>query len=186
MKILVIHGPNLNMLGKREPEYYGSETLLDINQQLIELAATANLEIETFQSNIEGELVSKIQEAGNLDQYGTARKRTSSRLRRTNDRSVLRVHEDHEDDENAEVEDCEQSQQMKGIILNAGAYTHTSIALRDAISSIKVPVIEVHLSNIHAREDFRHTSMIAAVCKGQISGFAAKSYILALKYFIDG
>ena len=144
MKILVIHGPNLNMLGKREPEYYGSETLLDINQQLIKLAATANLEIETFQSNIEGELVSKIQEAGNPDQ------------------------------------------QMKGIILNAGAYTHTSIALRDAISSIKVPVIEVHLSNIHAREDFRHTSMIAAVCKGQISGFAAKSYILALKYFIDG
>ncbi|MEB3316350.1 MAG: type II 3-dehydroquinate dehydratase [Candidatus Melainabacteria bacterium] len=151
MKILVIHGPNLNMLGKREPEYYGSETLLDINQQLIKLAATANLEIETFQSNIEGELVSKIQEAGN-----------------------------------AEGEDCEQFQQMKGIILNAGAYTHTSIALRDAISSIKVPVIEVHLSNIHAREDFRHTSMIAAVCKGQISGFAAKSYILALKYFIDG
>ena len=144
MKILVIHGPNLNMLGKREPEYYGSETLLDINQQLIELAATANLEIETFQSNIEGELVSKIQEAGNPDQ------------------------------------------QTQGIILNAGAYTHTSIALRDAISSIKVPVIEVHLSNIHAREDFRHTSMIAAVCKGQISGFAAKSYILALKYFIDG
>ncbi|MFM7457419.1 MAG: type II 3-dehydroquinate dehydratase [bacterium] len=151
MKILVIHGPNLNMLGKREPEHYGSETLLDINQQLIKLAATANLEIETFQSNIEGELVSKIQEAGK-----------------------------------AEVEDYEQSQQMKGIILNAGAYTHTSIALRDAISSIKVPVIEVHLSNIHAREDFRHTSMIAAVCKGQISGFAAKSYILALKYFIDG
>ena len=151
MKILVIHGPNLNMLGKREPEYYGSETLLDINQQLIELAATANLEIEIFQSNIEGELVSKIQEAGNV-----------------------------------KVEDCEQSQQTKGIILNAGAYTHTSIALRDAISSIKVPVIEVHLSNIHAREDFRHTSMIAAVCKGQISGFAAKSYILALKYFIDG
>jgi 3-dehydroquinate dehydratase-2 len=144
MKILVIHGPNLNMLGKREPEYYGSETLLDINQQLIKLAATANLEIETFQSNIEGELVSKIQEAGNPDQ------------------------------------------QTQGIILNAGAYTHTSIALRDAISSIKVPVIEVHLSNIHAREDFRHTSMIAAVCKGQISGFAAKSYILALKYFIDG
>ena len=144
MKILVIHGPNLNMLGKREPEYYGSETLLDINEQLIKLAATANLEIETFQSNIEGELVSKIQEAGNAEQ------------------------------------------QTKGIILNAGAYTHTSIALRDAISSIKVPVIEVHLSNIHAREDFRHTSMIAAVCKGQISGFAAKSYILALKYFIDG
>ena len=150
MKILVIHGPNLNMLGKREPEYYGSETLLDIDQQLIKLAATANFEIETFQSNIEGELVSKIQEAGNT-----------------------------------EIEDCEQSQQAKGIILNAGAYTHTSIALRDAISSIKVPVIEVHLSNIHAREDFRHTSMIAAVCKGQISGFAAKSYILALKYFID-
>lgn len=151
MKILVIHGPNLNMLGKREPEYYGSETLLDINQQLIKLAAEVNLEIETFQSNIEGELVSKIQKA-----------------------------------ENAEVEDGEQSQQMQGIILNAGAYTHTSIALRDAISSIKVPVIEVHLSNIHAREDFRHTSMIAAVCKGQISGFGAKSYILALKYFIDG
>jgi 3-dehydroquinate dehydratase-2 len=151
MKILVIHGPNLNMLGKREPEYYGSETLLDINQQLIKLAAKANLEIETFQSNIEGELVSKIQEAGN-----------------------------------AEIGVREQSQHIEGIILNAGAYTHTSIALRDAISSIKVPVIEVHLSNIHAREDFRHTSMIAAVCKGQISGFAAKSYILALKYFIDG
>lgn len=142
MKILVIHGPNLNMLGKREPEHYGSMSLDQINSSLTQLAEESNTDIETFQSNIEGEIVIKIHEALNLgDPY-------------------------------------------HGIILNAGAYTHTSIALRDAISCINVPVIEVHLSNIHAREEFRHKSLIAPVCKGQISGFGAESYRLALRYFL--
>lgn len=141
-KILIIHGPNLNLLGLREPELYGNLTLEEVNQQLFKLARETGFELEIYQSNHEGELVSKIQSTINSS--------------------------------------------VRGIILNAAAYTHTSIAIRDAISAIKVPVIEVHLSNIHAREEFRHKSMIAAVCKGQISGFGAQSYILALKYFIHG
>ncbi len=141
-KILVIHGPNLNMLGLREPELYGHLSLEEINQKLLETAKEAGFELEIYQSNHEGDLVSKIQS------------------------SI--------------------SSPVKGIILNAAAYTHSSIAIRDAIAAIKVPVIEVHLSNIHAREEFRHKSLIAAVCKGQISGFGAQSYILALKYFMHG
>ena len=141
MKILVIHGPNLNMLGKREPEHYGSVSMEAINQSLTELAQQFDVEIEAFQSNIEGEIVTKIQAA------------------------------------------LEQGKPYHGIILNAGAYTHTSIALRDAITCINVPVIEVHLSNIHAREEFRHKSLIAPVCKGQIAGLGAESYVLALRYF---
>jgi len=141
-KILVIHGPNLNMLGLREPELYGRLSLEEINQKLLETAKEAGFELEIYQSNHEGDLVSKIQS------------------------SI--------------------SSPVKGIILNAAAYTHSSIAIRDAIAAIKVPVIEVHLSNIHAREEFRHKSLIAAVCKGQISGFGAQSYILALKYFMHG
>jgi len=141
-KILVIHGPNLNMLGLREPELYGHLSLEEINQKLLETAKEACFELEIYQSNHEGDLVSKIQ-------------------------SCI-------------------SSPVKGIILNAAAYTHSSIAIRDAIAAIKVPVIEVHLSNIHAREEFRHKSLIAAVCKGQISGFGAQSYILALKYFMHG
>ena len=142
MKILVIHGPNLNMLGTREPVHYGSLSLSEINDSLKHYASLHNADIEAFQSNIEGEIVSKLHTALDVaDPY-------------------------------------------HGVILNAGAYTHTSIALRDAISAINVPVIEVHLSNIHAREEFRHKSLIAPVCIGQISGFGAKSYELALEYFL--
>jgi len=135
MKILFLNGPNLNLLGQREPEIYGRTTLADIEAKVREKAATLNLEIDFRQTNLEGELVSWIQEA----------------------RSKFNV-----------------------IVLNAAAYTHTSIALRDAIASANVPTIEIHLSNVHAREEFRHKSLIAAVCRGQITGFGAESYILAL------
>lgn len=137
MKILVINGPNLNMLGKREPEIYGSETLEDLEKLLNNEAKDLNCELEFCQSNHEGDIIDKIQQTD-----------------------------------------------AKGIILNAGAYTHTSIAIRDAISSVKTPVIEVHLSNIHSREEFRHKSMIAPVCIGQICGFKFDSYVLALKGLI--
>jgi len=134
-EILVLNGPNLNLLGTREPQIYGSTTLADIERCLKERAgARANVTLK--QSNHEGELVTWIQEAG---QTGTA------------------------------------------IILNAGAYTHTSIALRDAISSVKADVIEVHLSNVHAREEFRHFSYLTPVCRGVIAGFGALSYELALE-----
>ena len=135
MKILFLNGPNLNLLGQREPEIYGRTTLADIEAKVREKAATLNVEIDFRQTNLEGELVSWIQEA----------------------RSKFNV-----------------------IVLNAAAYTHTSIALRDAIASANVPTIEIHLSNVHAREEFRHKSLIAAVCRGQITGFGAESYILAL------
>ena len=134
-KIMVINGPNLNLLGKREPGIYGNTTLADIEKLIAEKAVELNVRCEFFQSNIEGEMISAIQNAGSCD----------------------------------------------GIILNAAAYTHTSVALRDAISAIKAPVVEVHLSNVYAREAFRHVSMTAAVCKGVITGFGAKSYILALE-----
>jgi 3-dehydroquinate dehydratase-2 len=136
-KIVVINGPNLNMLGEREPDKYGTVTLDEINARLAERAVSLGAEIEFFQSNIEGELVTAIQNASAAD----------------------------------------------GVILNAGAYAHYSIAIRDAITSIRTPVVEVHLSNIHAREDFRHVSVISAVCSGSIAGFGQESYLLALYSF---
>ena len=136
MKILFLNGPNLNLLGQREPEVYGRTTLADIETKVRERAAKFKVQVEFRQSNIEGELVTWIQEAkGKFDV----------------------------------------------IVLNAAAYTHTSVALRDAIAAVAVPTIEVHLSNIHAREEFRHTSLIAPVCRGQIAGFGINSYVLAVE-----
>lgn len=140
MKILVINGPNINMLGKREPEIYGLLTLEQINDELENFASSIGVEIETFQSNIEGEIVDKIQSAGL---------------------------------------DC------NGIVINPAAYTHTSVAIRDAISAVALPSVEVHLSNIHNREEFRKNSFIAPVCIGQIAGFGADSYKLGLKGLVD-
>jgi len=134
MKILVIHGPNLNLLGKREPEVYGCTTLDEINQQICELSKDLGIEAETFQSNSEGEIVDAIQ------------KKTYNLL-----------------------------------IINPAAYTHTSVAIRDAISAVGRPAIEVHISNIHKREDFRKTSYIAGVATGQISGLGAEGYLLAVR-----
>lgn len=134
--LLVIHGPNLNMLGKREPEIYGTTTLADINTDLKEKGAHLGLAVDTFQSNHEGALVEKIQNA-----LGT----------------------------------------VDGIIINPAAYTHTSVALRDAVLLIDAPVVEVHLSNIYKRETFRHTSMLAGVVTGQISGLGVMGYTLALE-----
>ena len=136
MKVLFLNGPNLNLLGTREPEVYGRTTLAGIEAKVRERAAQLKVAIDFRQSNQEGELVGWIQDAkGKFDV----------------------------------------------IVINAAAYTHTSVALRDAISAVGVPSIEIHLSNIHAREEFRHKSLIAPVCKGQISGFGEKSYILALE-----
>ncbi|MCH7960380.1 MAG: type II 3-dehydroquinate dehydratase [Candidatus Hydrogenedentes bacterium] len=135
MKILVIHGPNLNMLGTREPEVYGKATLESINTMLEKESAQHDIELKTYQSNAEGELVTAIQDASNW----------------------------------ADV-----------LIINPAAYTHTSVALRDAIAATGVPTIEVHLSNIYAREDFRHQSFVAPVAVGQITGFGVDSYRLAL------
>jgi 3-dehydroquinate dehydratase II len=136
MNILFLNGPNLNLLGQRQPEIYGRTTLADIEAKLRELATKAGVTMDFRQSNHEGELVTWIQQAQG---------------------------------------------KFSVIVLNAAAYTHTSIALRDAISAVAVPTIEVHLSNIHAREEFRHRSLIAAVCKGQIAGFGEYSYTLALQ-----
>ncbi len=135
MKILVIHGPNLNLLGTRETEVYGEQTLDDIDALLTAEAKKHGAEVRTTQSNSEGALVDAVQEARNW---------------------------------------------ADAIIINAGAYTHTSIALRDAVAAVELPVIEVHLSNVHAREDFRHHSYIAPLSVGQIVGFGADSYRLAL------
>jgi 3-dehydroquinate dehydratase-2 len=135
LSIQVIHGPNLNMLGLREPEIYGRQTLETVNQQLAQQAQTLRVAINMFQSNSEGALVDCIQ--------GTF-------------------------------------QQQDGILINPGAYTHTSVAIRDAIAAVGVPTVEVHLSNIHRREPFRHHSYIAPLAIGQISGFGADSYRLGL------
>jgi 3-dehydroquinate dehydratase-2 len=136
MKILFINGPNLNLLGKREPSIYGSFTLDDINGRITALAAELGVSVSFFQSNHEGELVQKVQDA--VGEYQV-------------------------------------------IVINPGAYTHTSIALRDAISSTGIPTIETHISNIYKREEFRKTSYIAGVAIGQISGFGPDSYLLALR-----
>jgi 3-dehydroquinate dehydratase-2 len=140
MKILVLHGPNLNLLGTREPEIYGSMTLADINTRLIEAGKEHHAEVVCKQSNHEGELIDALHDARSW---------------------------------------------AGGVIFNPGAYTHTSIALRDAISAIQIPVIEVHLSNVYAREEFRHVSMISAVCKGKILGFGWRSYLLGLQALIE-
>lgn len=140
MKILVLHGPNLNLLGTREPEVYGSMTLDDINSKLVGLGKELGVDVECFQSNHEGALIDALHEA------------------RTN---------------------------ANGVVFNPGGYTHTSIALRDAISAIQIPVIEVHISNVYAREEFRHTSMISAVCKAKVTGFGWRSYELGLRGLVD-
>jgi len=140
MNILLLNGPNLNLLGQREPEIYGRVTLADIELKVKQRAAKLGVEVDFRQTNSEGELVSWVQQA--KDQFNV-------------------------------------------IVLNAAAYTHTSIALRDAISAVGIPTIEIHLSNTAAREEFRHQSLIGPVCRGQISGFGAESYILALEAAIS-
>ena len=140
MKILVINGVNMNMLGLREPEKYGSMTLKQLEKELYAYSFELDIDIEMYQSNIEGEIVEKIHSALNT---------------------------------------------FDGIVINAGAYTHTSIAIRDAISSVNLPCIEIHMTNIYKREEFRHHSYIAPVCTGQISGFGSNSYKLGLKAIVD-
>jgi len=140
-KILVIHGPNLNLLGDREKSVYGTTTLPEINRQLKALAKKSKVTLDIFQSNHEGEIV---------DVIGAAKKN-----------------------------------KVNAILINPAAYTHTSVAIRDAIAAVQVPTIEVHLSNIYAREEFRHTSLIAPVCRAQISGFGVDSYLLGLQGTIN-
>lgn len=133
--VLVLHGPNLNLLGQREPEIYGGLTLDEINQRLVASGNEMELDVRTYQSNREGDLIDALHQA---------------------------------------------RQWAHGIVFNPGGYTHTSVALRDAIAAIGLPVIEVHLTNVHAREEFRRHSMIAPVCLGSIAGFGWRSYWLAL------
>lgn len=135
MKILIIHGPNLNLLGKRESDIYGTKTLEEINVLLQKLAKELKVELDIKQSNHEGEIVDIIQKSKNYD----------------------------------------------ALVINPAAYTHTSVAIRDAIAAVEIPAVEVHLSNIYKREEFRHTSLIAPVAYGQISGFGYESYLLGLR-----
>lgn len=136
-RILVLHGPNLNLLGSREPDIYGRDTLADIDARLRVLAEELGVEVEARQSNHEGELVTWVQEA--------------------------------------------KPRGFHALVVNAGAYTHTSVALRDALVASGLPVVEVHLSNVHRREEFRRTSLIADVAAGQVAGFGPQSYLLALR-----
>ncbi len=136
-KVFVIHGPNLNLLGKREPEIYGGSSLDDINERISREAEKIGIECEFFQSNIEGELVDIVQKAGG---------------------------------------------KADGIIINPAGYSHTSVALHDALKTIDIPRVEVHLSNIFAREEFRRASLTASVCTGSISGLGVEGYLLALRY----
>ena len=136
-KILVIHGPNLNLLGTREPEVYGADTLADINQELSQLAAQKGAKLETYQSNDEGDIVSCIQQAG--------------------------------------------AKKIDFIIINPAAYTHTSVAIRDAFLATRIPFVEVHLSNVYAREEFRTHSYLSDLAVGVISGFGKNSYLLAFE-----
>jgi len=140
MNILLVHGPNLNLLGKRQPEIYGTQTLDNINHYLIQVAQKQGIELKTFQSNHEGEIVSEI--GANIDW-------------------------------------------ANGILINPAAYTHTSIAIRDALSAVSLPVIEIHLSNIYKREDFRHHSYVSPIAVGVICGFGNHSYELALNAMIN-
>ena len=140
MKVLILNGPNLNLLGTREPEKYGNQTLSDVENFVKEEASKLNVEVDFYQSNIEGELVDKIQEVkGNYD----------------------------------------------GIVMNPAAYTHTSVAIRDALLAVQIPTIEVHISNIHTREEFRKTSLTAPACVGQLTGFGINSYKLGLIALVD-
>ncbi len=136
MRVLVLHGPNLNLLGMREPDVYGKVTLAEIDERLMEVGRQLGVEVRTAQSNHEGALIDALQDA-----------RTWA----------------------------------DGVVFNPGGYTHTSVALRDAIVAIGIPVIEVHISNVYAREDFRHISLISAVCKGKIVGLGWRSYELGLR-----
>ncbi len=138
--ILVVHGPNLNMLGSREPEIYGTTTLADIDASLTALAAELGWTLETYQSNGEGDIVTRIQQAAACN---------------------------------------------SGVLINPGAYTHTSVAIRDAVSACALPVVECHLSNIHRREEFRHRSLIVDVAVGQVMGFGATSYLLGLRALVS-
>ena len=136
MKLLLINGANLNMLGLREPEKYGTTSLEDIEHSVAERGKELGAEVDVYQSNHEGEIVDKIQSARGI---------------------------------------------YNGILINAGGYTHTSVVIRDAIASVQIPTVEIHMTNIHAREEFRHTSLISGVCVAQVVGFKEQSYILALE-----
>jgi 3-dehydroquinate dehydratase-2 len=140
-RILVLHGPNLNLLGTREPEHYGRATLADINLALARLAEAANVDLESFQSNHEGALIERIHAA--------------------------------------------REQGVRAIIINPAAYTHTSVALRDALAAVAIPFIEVHLSNVHAREPFRQHSYFSELALGVISGLGHEGYVLALEYLLN-
>lgn len=140
-RILVVHGPNLNLLGTREPDHYGHVTLADINLALARLAEGANVDLESFQSNHEGALIERIHAA--------------------------------------------REQGVRAIIINPAAYTHTSVALRDALAAVAIPFIEVHLSNVHAREPFRHHSYFSDLAVGVISGLGHEGYLLALEYLLN-